>query len=441
MEYHLFELLFYFFTYAFLGWCGEVAVMAFRTGKFCNRGFLNIPLCPSYGVAMVVLVVLLPTMGGNYLLQFFFCVIAASSIEVFAGHISQLLAKTNLRNIHMKNVFGGQKRGVLYALLLGAGVMCVALVVHPLLFLLGQIIPALVLEIGTLLLSGLLLLDFASVFYATRCSRFALEKKEARGKAMLGRRLANHVWGRLRKAYPGLAPLDTAGEKNRTRFTFAKGLCLDKLIWMFLLCAFIGDIIETLFVRYTAGVWMSRSSLLYGPFSVVWGLGAVLLTVVLERLADKPDRYIFLGGFFLGGAFEYLCSVFTEVFLGTVFWDYSHMPFNIGGRTNLLFCVFWGVLGLVWVKLCYPYISKWIEKIPPLIGKITTWVLVVVMACNMTISALAMARYVARNEGAAAAGVVDTFLDFHYPDELVEVRWQNMMVTDPPAPVQPTPPA
>lgn len=433
MDYNIFELLFYFFIYAFLGWCGEVAVMAFRTGKFCNRGFLNAPLCPSYGVAMVVLVVLMPTLQGNIFLQFLFCVIAASAIETFAGHVSQLLSKTNLRNIHIKNVFGGQKKGVLYALLLGAGVLCVVLIVHPLFFLLAQLIPDLVLKILTLTLSGLLVLDFVSVFYATRRKAPVLEQKEAEGKAVLGRRLADHVWGRLRKAYPGLTPLDTAGEKNRKRFTFGKGLCLDKLIWMFLICALIGDIIETFFVRFTAGVWMSRSSLLYGPFSVVWGLGAVLLTVVLERLADKPDRYIFLGGFFLGGAFEYLCSVFTEIFLGTVFWDYSDMPFNIGGRTNLLFCVFWGALGLVWVKVCYPYISKWIEKIPPLIGKIITWVVMVVMVCNMTISALAMVRYVARGEGTPAANVVDTFLDFHYPNSLVEQRWPNMVVTETPA--------
>ena len=32
----------------------------------------------------------------------------------------------------------------------------------------------------------------------------------------------------------------------------------------------------------------------------------------------------------------------------------SHMPFNINGRINLLFCFFWGVLAIVWLKLLYP---------------------------------------------------------------------------------------
>lgn len=437
MEYNIYQLLFYLFLYSFLGWCGEVAVMAFRTGKFCNRGFLNAPLCPSYGIGMVALLLLLPTMQEKYLLQLLFCVIAVSAVEAFSGHLTELITKTPLRDFHAKSIFGGQKKGLLYALLLGAGAMCAVLVVHPLVFLLSELIPAPVLKIVALALLSVLALDFLSVFYATR-RKNPFFKAEAEGKAALGQRLAGHVWGRLGKAYPGLKPLDTAGEENRKKFTFAKGLCLDKLVWMFLICALVGDIIETFFVYFTAGIWMSRSSVLYGPFSIVWGIGAVLLTVVLERLADKPDRYIFLGGFFLGGAYEYLCSVFTEVFFGTVFWDYSEMPFNIGGRTNVLFCVFWGALGLVWVKLCYPYISKWIEKIPPLIGKIITWVVVALMVCNMAISALAMVRYVARGDGAPVGSVVDEFLDFHYPDAVIERVWPNMVVTDPaPAPADP----
>ena len=74
---------------------------------------------------------------------------------------------------------------------------------------------------------------------------------------------------------------------------------------------------------------------------------------------------VFIAGFFFGGAFEYLCSVFTEVFFGMKFWDYSYMPFNIDGRTNLLFMFFWGIVALVWFKFIYPPFSKFIEKIPP----------------------------------------------------------------------------
>ena len=53
---------------------------------------------------------------------------------------------------------------------------------------------------------------------------------------------------------------------------------------------------------------MSRSSVIYGTFSIVWGFGAVILTVVLQRLAGKEDRYIFLAGSVLGGAGKLVSS-------------------------------------------------------------------------------------------------------------------------------------
>lgn len=88
---------------------------------------------------------------------------------------------------------------------------------------------------------------------------------------------------------------------------------------------------------------MSRSSLVWGDFSVVWGLAIALVTWMLYHYREKSDGYIFIMGTLLGGTYEYVCSVFTEIVFGQVFWDYSAMQFNLGGRINLLFCFFWGL--------------------------------------------------------------------------------------------------
>lgn len=113
----------------------------------------------------------------------------------------------------------------------------------------------------------------------------------------------------------------------------------------------------------------------------------------------------------MGGVYEYSCSVFTEVVFGTTFWDYSHMPFNINGRINLLFCFFWGVLAIVWLKLLYPAVSRVIEKIPPVAGKVLTYILVFAMALDMLISSVALMRYVDRKQQAGADTAVEQFLD------------------------------
>ena len=88
--------------------------------------------------------------------------------------------------------------------------------------------------------------------------------------------------------------------ENRNRYVFAKGICFDKLVWVFLVTSFLGALIEMVFCFVTGGKWMSRSSVLYGTFSFVWGFGAVVLTVVRQRLAGKEDRKVFLAGFVVG---------------------------------------------------------------------------------------------------------------------------------------------
>lgn len=107
---------------------------------------------------------------------------------------------------------------------------------------------------------------------------------------------------------------------------------------LFFIGAFLGDITETVFCRFSMGRWMSRSSVVFGPFSIVWGLGCAMLTWILYRYREQSDRRLFLCGTILGGAYEHICSVFTEIVFGTVFWDYSKIPFNLGGRINLLYC-------------------------------------------------------------------------------------------------------
>lgn len=55
----LYELFAYFFIYAFFGWIVEVAYHAVTTGKFINRGFLNGPICPIYGIGVTAILLML----------------------------------------------------------------------------------------------------------------------------------------------------------------------------------------------------------------------------------------------------------------------------------------------------------------------------------------------------------------------------------------------
>ena len=136
-----------------------------------------------------------------------------------------------------------------------------------------------------------------------------------------------------------------------------------------------------------------------------------------------------LGGALLGSSFEFLCSWMQEVCFGMRFWDYSHLPLNIGGRTNVLYCIFWGLLAVAWIKVLYPPMSKGIEKIPALLGKVITWVIIFFLACDGLLTGAAMLRYTERQNNPEPKNVAEAFLDNTYDDDWMEHHWPNMVVT------------
>ena len=170
---------------------------------------------------------------------------------------------------------------------------------------------------------------------------------------------------------------------------------------------------------------MSRSSVVWGPFSIVWGLAIAMVTQLLYRYKDKPASWLFVMGTLLGGAYEYLCSVFTEVVFGAVFWDYSAIPCNLGGRINLLYCFFWGIAAVTWIRYGYPLVAKGMKAVKRRIRPWMTALLAVFMAVNLVTSALALARYDARTSGAAPANAVDVLLDEHFDNARMERIYPN----------------
>lgn len=419
----------YLLLYSFLGWVAEAVYYAVARRGLYNRGFLSLPLLPSCGVSFVLLILMLPSLNGRPVLRFLTTLIVTSVVESLSHLILSRSSPKVAWEEERDRLFSGSGRGLLNSLLLAGLYYILYLVLHPLLLGMMLLIPPLVKKIAVLAAAALSLFDFVTVCYAVRAGSPS-GSREGSHRSRLARRISDAVWRRLHKAYPGIREMD---EAERGRYVFAQGLCLDKLIWVFLLSALLGDIIETFYCRMVGGQWMSRSSVLYGPFSFVWGLGAVVLTITLRRLAGKNDRYVFLGGFVVGGAYEYLCSVFTELVFGTVFWDYSDMPLNIGGRTNVLFCFFWGVLAVVWLKILYPPMSRAIERLPAVAGKILTWTVVTLMLCDAALTCCAMLRYDARPTQAEPSNAFEAFLDRQYGDDYMEHRWPNMKVVEAPA--------
>lgn len=211
---------------------------------------------------------------------------------------------------------------------------------------------------------------------------------------------------------------------------FAKGLNGYKLLLVCFIGSFFGVIIEMLWCLVSRGYIESRAGLVYGPFNLLYGFGAVVLTVTLYKFRNRGAWISFLGGIIVGSVVEYFCSWGQELVFGTRSWDYSKMPFNINGRICLLYSIFWGILGVLWIKNLYPRMAKLILKIPNRVGKICTWVLLAFFVVNTVMSGIALTRWSQRNAGIPAANTFWQTIDERFPDERMEKVYANMVFSE-----------
>lgn len=433
MTYTGYEMLWLFFVYSFLGWVLELVTAAIRQKRFVNRGLVNAPLCVIYGVSAVMVTLFCRELRGFWL--FLGSAILTTVIEWSAGRLIERLYRESWWNY--SGIWGNLDGYVCVPASALWGVLSMAMMRwgNPLAVGVFERIPALPGKIIVWSLAGILTLDVTATLCILSGRSRRLRQWESVDAWLSGmssaleRRVYGWVDRRLRRAYPD-ARYDRGelcGELEKGREVFAYGCCFYKLLWILVIGSFLGDIVETIFCRVTAGVWMSRSSVVWGPFSLVWGIGMAGATVLLYRYKDCTDRFLFLMGTFLGGAYEYACSVFTELVFGKVFWDYSHMTFNLGGRINLLYCFFWGIAAVVWVKGLYPRLSGWIERVPMRPGKVLSWVFLAFFCCNIAVSSLALCRSSQRAEGLPAESGWQEYMDARYGDERLAQIYPNAL--------------
>lgn len=450
MNYTLYQLLWFYLLYSFIGWTIGTSVAAVREHRFIDVGFLFGPYCPAYGFGAVAFAVFLPELRNHLFFLFLGGVILSSVITFSTGFVLEKTFHRKWWDYSRKRFQFGGYVNLPYTVVWGiSAVVCISFI-NPSLKELLVLIPS---NLGTILLIVLyavLCLDLAGTIMAIKAVHSRLRRlsiiegvSENLQKAadMMGEGLTGWVQKHMAKAYPSLEAkelLAARQEKERQleaakerAGVFAVGCSFYKLVCLFFLGAFLGDITETIFCLATTGKLMSRSSVVYGPFSIVWGLGCVLLTAILYQYRNRSDSYIFIFGTVLGGAYEYICSVFTELVFGTVFWDYSDIPFNLGGRINLLYCFFWGIAAVIWLKILYPRLSALIEKIPKKAGVPITWLMILFMVFNMIMSGLALNRYTERHSNISSAeNAVTRFLDKHFTDERMEHIYPNAILVD-----------
>lgn len=189
-----------------------------------------------------------------------------------------------------------------------------------------------------------------------------------------------------------LKKIDTESKKD-CNYTSVK-ISFWRILAYFIIYSFLGFMIETLFALFNYGVFESRQSFLYGPFCCIYGLGAVIIILVLNYKFFKNNHTLFIGGFIVGSIVEYFVSLLGELILNVKWWDYSNRFLNINGRICFLYSIFWGLLGVYLMRVINPFVDKYIdwfkEKVNLILLKIMTLALIVFLFFDCLISAYAI---------------------------------------------------
>ena len=210
------------------------------------------------------------------------------------------------------------------------------------------------------------------------------------------------------------------------------------LFWIFVVASIIGLVLETIyhFAVVDPGHFQDRAGLLFGPFSPIYGVGAVLMTMALNRFHKAPLAVVFLVSAVIGGLFEFLASWFFQFAFGILAWDYTGStlfglcpdPIAIffQGRTSALFMCMWGVLGVAWIRLILPWMLHLVNLIPWNWRYTLTAVCAALMVADCVMTLLSFDCWYERMAGNVPESAMEQFMARNFDNQYMAERFQSM---------------
>ena len=141
MGFPLRDVLGFFFVYSFLGWCAEVAFHAVTQGRFVNRGFLNGPICPIYGVGMTAIILFLTPLKGSFFALFLGGALLCSVLEYVTGYLMEKLFHQRWWDYSDEPFNLNGYICLSFSLVWGVAVVLIMKLVHPLIYNLLRLVP------------------------------------------------------------------------------------------------------------------------------------------------------------------------------------------------------------------------------------------------------------------------------------------------------------
>ena len=145
----------------------------------------------------------------------------------------------------------------------------------------------------------------------------------------------------------------------------------------FFIYSFLGFLLEGIFTLIVSGHF--SSGILYGPWTPVYGFGAVLTIVISKKIFKKmhQNKFIetlvtFLVLMIVLTLIEWLGGILIENLFHETLWNYKDYKFNIGKYIALEMSLVWGVVSILVIYFVKPIIDKIVTKIPKILTIIVT---------------------------------------------------------------------
>ncbi len=162
----------------------------------------------------------------------------------------------------------------------------------------------------------------------------------------------------------------------------AHSLC--EMLCFFVIYSVLGWCLEVCFCTINTGQLVNRG-FLNGPVCPIYGFGMVIVIAVLSPVSGNVLALFFWGAL-LTSALELAAGWVLKKLFHTSWWDYSDVPFNLGGYICLKFSLAWGVAVVAVMRLLHPLVAGLVVAVPRTLGSILLCAALAAFVCDAAVT-------------------------------------------------------
>lgn len=161
-------------------------------------------------------------------------------------------------------------------------------------------------------------------------------------------------------------------------------------LWYFFLYSILGWCAEVVFAAIKNRHFVNRG-FLNGPLCPIYGSGLVVVLLCLEPLKSSL-LWLYLGSVVLTTLLELATGYAMEKLFHQRWWDYSKMPFNIGGYVCLPFSLIWGVACVLIVDGLHRLVARFVSRISEPLGTVLLCAMVAYFIADLCVTLATVAK-------------------------------------------------